>query len=88
MRAACFHPKGEPRGAVLILHGVGDHGYSMAGLAQLFWLRGYLAITPDSRGHGGSGGERITYGLLERDDIHRWVDWIAARFHPPALYGY
>jgi alpha-beta hydrolase superfamily lysophospholipase len=88
LRAACFHPMGEPRGAVIILHGIGDHGYSMAGLAQLFRLHGYIALTPDSRAHGGSGGSRITYGLRERDDVHRWVDWIESRYHPAKVYGY
>ena len=60
----------------------------MTELAQLLNLHGYVVLTPDSRGHGGSGGDRITFGLLERNDVALWLDWLEARFHPPAFYGY
>ncbi|MCI0365164.1 MAG: alpha/beta fold hydrolase, partial [Phycisphaerales bacterium] len=33
----------------------------------------------DSRGHGESGGELITYGLLERADVIRWAAWLRGR---------
>ncbi|HEY3738465.1 MAG TPA: alpha/beta fold hydrolase [Bryobacteraceae bacterium] len=89
LRAACFHPlSDEPRGAVIVLHGVGDHGYSMTGLANLLTAQGYIVLAPDSRAHGGSGGERITYGVLERHDIARWIAWLDENYHPQAFYGY
>ena len=89
LRAAVFVPKTQtPRGAVIVLHGVGDSGYSMAGFGHLLNAQGYIVLTPDSRAHGGSGGDRITYGLLERYDVTAWLDWLDTRFHPPAFYGY
>jgi fermentation-respiration switch protein FrsA (DUF1100 family) len=44
-------------------------------------------LAPDSRGHGESQGNLITYGLREAEDVHRWADWLYAREHPQALYG-
>ena len=89
LRGACFIPLGvKPRGAILALHGVGDHGYSMSGFAQLMTAQGYIVLAPDSRAHGGSGGDRITYGLLERHDVTAWLDWLAQHYHPAAFYGY
>jgi hypothetical protein len=35
--------------------------------------QGYRVLLPDSRAHGESGGTLATYGLVERDDIHRWT---------------
>jgi pimeloyl-ACP methyl ester carboxylesterase len=34
-----------------------------------------------------SGGELATYGLLEREDIHKWVDFLMAVAHPRCVYG-
>src|SRR5713101_4051744 len=38
-------------------------------------------LMPDSRGHGESGGEMVTYGVLEAGDIRSWVDWLIAAEH-------
>jgi len=42
----------------------------------MFLREGYRILIPDSRAHGESGGAMATYGLLESDDIHRWVSWL------------
>jgi alpha-beta hydrolase superfamily lysophospholipase len=72
---------------VIVLHGIADSRTGSAGLAPMFLDRGYTVLLPDSRGHGESGGELVTYGLRERDDVHRWVDWLIANQHPPHLFG-
>src|SRR5207249_4052386 len=59
---------------VLLLHGVQDNREGVAGFAPMLLDRGYGVLLPDSRAHGESGGELATYGLLEADDIRRWVD--------------
>jgi uncharacterized protein len=79
LRGALFRPEGPAKGAVIILHGIGDHGYTMGPLAKLLNRSGYVALTPDSRAHGGSGGEFVTYGLLEKKDVHRWLDLLEAK---------
>jgi dipeptidyl aminopeptidase/acylaminoacyl peptidase len=46
----------------------------------------YAVLIPDARAHGSSSG-LATYGLMESDDIHRWVDWIETNEHPRCMFG-
>jgi alpha-beta hydrolase superfamily lysophospholipase len=65
--------------SVILLHGIGDAGKGMSGFADMFLARGYAVLLPDSRAHGNSGGEVATYGVLERDDVRRWVELMRQR---------
>jgi fermentation-respiration switch protein FrsA (DUF1100 family) len=38
--------------------------------------QGYSVLLPDNRAHGESGGEFVTYGLLERYDVIAWANWM------------
>jgi pimeloyl-ACP methyl ester carboxylesterase len=67
------HQNGQ---AVILFHGIGDNRGGVAGYGQMFLREGYRVLLPDSRAHGESGGAMATYGLLESDDIHRWVSWL------------
>jgi pimeloyl-ACP methyl ester carboxylesterase len=78
------HPNGE---SVLVLHGLGDNRLGMSGYAQLFLAHGYTVLLPDARVHGASGGSIATYGLLERGDIHQWVEFLISTVHPHCVYG-
>jgi pimeloyl-ACP methyl ester carboxylesterase len=62
---------------VLLLHGSGSSHRAMQGLAGMFRQEGYATLTPDSRGHGESGGDFVTYGLREAVDLSRWLDWLS-----------
>lgn len=48
----------DPRGAVAVLHGYGDHSGRFMGLAELFNRMGLSCYLFDQRGHGRSGGGR------------------------------
>lgn len=65
--------------SVVLLHGVGDNRIGVSGFAEMFARQGYAVLLPDSREHGQSGGAISTYGVLERDDVHRWVTWMQTR---------
>jgi dipeptidyl aminopeptidase/acylaminoacyl peptidase len=79
LRAWYFVHSAVTRNAVLILHGLGDTRRGMSGQAELFLRHGYNVLIPDSRAHGASGGELATFGVLEADDVHRWVSWLKER---------
>lgn len=56
------------RGAVLLLHGVGDDRTIMLARLGYFHRSGLTVLAPDFQGHGESQGEHITFGALERFD--------------------
>ncbi len=58
------------------MHGVGDSRGSAMGFAPMFLHNGYAVLAPDSRGHGDSGGELVTYGILEKQDTLAWAHWM------------
>lgn len=72
-------PVGWNHDTVLLVHGVGDNREGVASYAKTFLKAGYAVLLPDSRGQGSSGGELVTYGLLESDDMRRWAAWATAR---------
>jgi uncharacterized protein len=79
----------DPNGsAVILLHGMGDNRAGTAGYAKLFLTHGYTVLLPDSREHGESGGAIATYGVLERDDIRRWTEWLKNTSGGGCVYGF
>lgn len=87
LRGWLLRPAASNGNAALLLHGLGDNRLGMTGYAQLLLAHGYTVLLPDARAHGVSGGELATYGLLERSDIHRWVDFLLAAAQPRCVYG-
>jgi dipeptidyl aminopeptidase/acylaminoacyl peptidase len=71
-----FRPRNASGRAVVLLHGLGDSRRGMTGYATFFLRHGYTVLTPDSRGHGASGGDPITYGLRESEDLIRWLAFL------------
>ena len=82
LRGWAAQPASDNGDTVILLHGVTDNREGMSGYARMFLQEGYRVILPDSRAHGESGGRIATYGLLEREDVHRWAEW--ARSQPEA----
>jgi uncharacterized protein len=78
LRAWKLSPHAANGDAVILLHGVGDNRAGMTGYAQLFLAHGYTVLMPDARAHGVSGGDVATYGMLERNDIRNWFDFLQA----------
>jgi alpha-beta hydrolase superfamily lysophospholipase len=65
--------------SVILLHGITDNRFGIAGFGDPFLQQGYSVLLPDSREHGESGGAIATYGIMERDDVRRWVGWMRQR---------
>ena len=87
LRGWMIHPH-QPNGdAVVLLHGLGDNRLGMIGYAELLLAHRYTVLMPDARAHGVSGGELATFGLLERDDIRQWADFLTAKVQPHCIYG-
>ena len=87
LRAWNIRPRTNNGNAVILLHGLGDNRIGMTGYAELLLSRGFIVLLPDARAHGASGGDLATFGLLESDDIHRWIDWLEQNGHPECIFG-
>jgi pimeloyl-ACP methyl ester carboxylesterase len=87
LRAWIIHPHHPNGDAVLLLHGLGDNRLGMTGYAQLLLAHGFTVLLPDARAHGLSDGPLATYGLLERNDVHQWSDFLQNQDHPRCLFA-
>jgi alpha-beta hydrolase superfamily lysophospholipase len=87
LRGWRLRPTAGNGNAAIVLHGLADDRRGMAGYAELLLAHGYTVLLPDARAHGASGGELATYGLLEREDIQRWVDFLWSATQPRCIYG-
>jgi pimeloyl-ACP methyl ester carboxylesterase len=70
------HPNGQ---SVILLHGIAGNRIDPSGYGDIFLRHGYSILLPDSREHGVSGGKIATYGILERNDVKRWVAMVRHR---------
>ncbi len=69
--------------AVVMLHGFSGDKSEVLGATPIFWRRGCDIVVYDARGHGESSRALLTYGVHEREDLLRVVEWLAARTNLP-----
>ncbi len=62
-------PTGEPKGAVVLLHGLTDSPYSVKRLALNYQQHGFVAVVPRLPGHGTAPGALTNV---------KWEAWLAA----------
>lgn len=84
-------PRAQARGAVLIVHGLGEHSGRYERLAQWFHGRGYAVRSYDQRGHGLTRGRRGA--LRHPDDLLEdlaavYRDYAAGLPRAPLLLGH
>jgi hypothetical protein len=88
LRGTYAQPMSQDNGStVILLHGVAADRSSMAGFARLFLANGYRVLLPDSRAQSTSGGAFASYGILEQDDVRRWIDWASSQSPGHCIYG-
>lgn len=85
-------PDGPPRAAVMISHGVGEHGGRYTHVAAYLTAHGYAVYAMDYRGHGQSGGERVMIDDYEdyATDLRACFEQVRAAHPglPVFLYGH
>jgi pimeloyl-ACP methyl ester carboxylesterase len=64
--------------AVVMLHGFGGNKEEVLAPSPIFWRRGCDLLLYDARGHGESDRELLSFGVHERQDLLRAVDWLEA----------
>ncbi len=61
---------------IILLHGVTLNHKSVLDLAYMYSIRGFNTFLWDSRNHGESEGENISYGYYEKYDLQVVVDYL------------
>ncbi len=71
---------GNNRAAIIVLHGYGANKASILEIAEFLWRKGgFSLLVPDMRASGDSGGDFITAGYYERDDVQQAVRYLQSR---------
>jgi len=79
----------QPRGSVVLMHGVRSNRLSMVERARFFREQGYDVLLFDFQAHGESPGEHITFGYRESRDAEAALDFARSRLpgRPVAAIG-
>ncbi len=79
-----------PRGIMLIVHGLGEHGDRYARVAQWLSRRGFRVISYDQRGHGKSEGPRGIVPTPEAlyEDLELVIDRVRLSTEPLLVLGH
>lgn len=87
-----WEPDSDPKAALALIHGLGEHTGRYAHVGQVMTDAGYALVGFDLRGHGKSGGARGHSSSLDTymQDIRQFFRLISQRYPdiPHFLYGH
>ncbi len=78
-------PAANPRGAVVLVHGLNRTRIEMAKKVEPLHAWGFNCLLIDLRHHGASGGDRSTFGLTEKLDVRAAIDFALSRSPGPVV---
>lgn len=74
-------PQKNARGTLIFFHGWhGSPVHDFGSALSYYYGKGFQLLLVHQRGQGLSEGRYMTFGIRERHDVHRWVEWHNARF--------
>lgn len=92
LHQCCWLPEGDPVAAVIVVHGLTEHGGRYAGLAGALSGHGYAVYAVDLRGHGKSEGSPAFIRAFDDHlaDVALLVDRVRSRQpgKPLFLFGH
>lgn len=65
---------------VICFHGYTSNGASYGSYVKFYIEQGFNVIMPDARAHGESEGKYIGFGVLDRKDAEKWIEYTISRF--------
>ena len=88
----CWHPEGEPKAVMVIVHGMGEYGGRYPHVVNTLVPKGYAIYAADHRGHGRSPGKRMFVNKWSEylDDLGLFTKLVKERWagRPFFLYGH
>lgn len=91
LHADLYMADGEADTLVICSHGYTSTGWdSCSSIGAYFVRKGYDCLIVDNRAHGKSEGDYVGFGILDRYDILKWIEYINQRFDSKKqlmLYG-
>ena len=84
---ARYYHSAEASPLVICCHGYRSTAFKdfCAG-SQYLLGKGFNVLIIDERAHGTSGGNVISFGINERQDVLTWANWAVKRFGPVPMY--
>jgi uncharacterized protein len=82
-----FFPVEKSKKIIIIAHGITWSLFGSFKYVDMFQKQGFHVLLCDHRYHGLSGGNHISYGYYEKDDLKAWIDFIYNRFSENVLIG-
>ncbi|MBR4941367.1 MAG: alpha/beta hydrolase [Clostridia bacterium] len=71
----CPHP--TPKRVIIAMHGWrSSWTHDFASIAAFWYDKGCSVLYPDQRGQNESGGDYMSFGMLERFDCLDWINWV------------
>ncbi len=70
---------------VVVIHGYGANYKEMQQYCKLFVDQNYSVFAVENRAHGQSEGDMIGFGVLDKDDVLVWLDFINKTFNNPQI---
>lgn len=81
LHADLFPADSDTDTIVLMSHGYTSTGWdSCSTLGAYFVRKGYDALIVDNRAHGKSEGDYVGFGILDRYDLLKWIEYINERY--------
>ena len=71
---------------VVFLHGFMENRSAGLNYLSIYLQSGFNILLVDSRDHGESGGDSVTWGNLEKYDLDQWISWVNQRI-PHGIIG-
>ncbi|MBQ7094871.1 MAG: alpha/beta hydrolase [Clostridia bacterium] len=82
-----WYPAKNPARTIIAMHGWRSSWARDFGLIASFWHKaGCNVLFAEQRGQGESGGEHMSFGLIERQDCLCWIQWVNQRMGKFPLY--
>ncbi len=76
-----FIPNPEPTTKTIVfVHGFMENRTVGLNYMSIYMQSGFNLLLIDSRDHGESGGNSVTWGNLEKYDLDQWISWVQQHF--------